>query len=134
MRNTVFPLYSYRDTLTMAFSYVRCNKRCIFNLCGAIISEKTKPRILRIALGLLYIYIGLKCLNYQSKVIRFNPKTFLFLDILFQPSKFLCRSLSRLLFLCLRFLLLWLVRHLLRLKLLRLFSHSFELGLRFSIL
>ena len=32
MRNTVFPLYSYRDTLTMAFSYVRCNKRCIFNL------------------------------------------------------------------------------------------------------
>ncbi|RJX16149.1 sulfite exporter TauE/SafE family protein [Candidatus Bathyarchaeota archaeon] len=60
--NTIFPPYSigyfnYGAFLTLGVT------SAVFSILGAIVSEKTKPKILRIALGLLYVYIGLKMLG-----------------------------------------------------------------------
>ena len=62
MTNSVFPPYSigyfnYAAFLTLGVT------SAIFSILGAIVSEKTKPKILRTGLGLLYIYIGLKMLG-----------------------------------------------------------------------
>ena len=49
--------FNYGAFLTLGLTSVA------FSILGAIVSEKTKPKLLRLGLGLLYIYIGLKMLG-----------------------------------------------------------------------
>ena len=62
LKNSFFPPYNigyfnYGAFLTLGVT------SAVFSIFGAIVSEKTRPKILRIALGLLYVYIGLKMLG-----------------------------------------------------------------------
>jgi len=62
LAQVVFPPYSvgyfnYAAFLTLGLTSVA------FSTLGAIVSERTRPKILRICLGLLYVYIGLKMLG-----------------------------------------------------------------------
>ena len=58
----LFPPYSIGYFNYAAFLSLGTTS-AIFSILGAIVSERTKPKILRITLGLLYIYIGLKMLG-----------------------------------------------------------------------
>ena len=62
LKNSIFPPYSigyfnYGAFLTLGLT------SAAFSILGAIVSERTRPKILRICLGLLYVYIGLKMLG-----------------------------------------------------------------------
>ncbi len=62
MSSTPFPPYSIGYFNYAAFLSLGITS-AVFSIPGAIISEKTKPKTLKIILGALYVYVGLKMLG-----------------------------------------------------------------------